>query len=77
MNQRNRPPTDKADKLVAAGFERHRIGDIAGAAEFYERALRMRPNHADALHLSGLTERAQGRHDEALARIERACRLAP
>ncbi|MBI1246184.1 MAG: tetratricopeptide repeat protein [Alphaproteobacteria bacterium] len=76
MSQR-RPPADKADKLVAAGYERHQAGDIAGASEFYARALRMRPNHADALHLSGLTERAQGRHDEAFARIERACRLAP
>lgn len=77
MTQRRSPPPDKADKLVTAGFERHRAGDIAAASEFYARALRMRPNHADALHLSGLTERAMGRHAEAHARIERACRLSP
>ena len=75
-----RPPAstrNNPDALVAAGFERHRIGDIAGAAPLYARALKLKPDHPDALHLSGLVARAEGRHDAALARIAKACALVP
>jgi len=77
---KSRPPAstrNNPDALVAAGFERHRAGDIAGAAPLYARALKLRPDHPDALHLSGLVDRAHGDHDAALKKIARACALVP
>ena len=68
------PPPGTADALAAAGFERHRRGDLAGAVALYRQALDRDPEHPDALHLSGLAARAEGRHDEALALIARAVR---
>ena len=75
-----RPPIltpNSPDALVKAGFERHRQGDIAGAATLYAQALKLNPNHPDAMHLAGLAARAFGRHDEALEKISRACALVP
>ncbi len=75
-----RPPIltpNSPGALVAAGFERHRQGDIAGAATLYAQALRLKPDHPDAMHLAGLAARAFGRHDEALEKISRACELLP
>ncbi|MBI3505773.1 MAG: tetratricopeptide repeat protein [Proteobacteria bacterium] len=80
MKPRPPPPVltrNNPDALVAAGFERHRRGDVAGAAPLYAQALKLKPDHPDALHLSGLVARAYGRHDEALAKIVRACALVP
>jgi len=71
------PPPGTADALAAAGFERHKRGDLAGAVTLYRQALACDPEHPDALHLSGLAARAEGRHDEALALIARAVRRLP
>jgi protein O-GlcNAc transferase len=59
-------------QLIAVGMEKHRVGDLAGAEESYQRALSQEPNNADALHLLGVVACHMGR----LAQAERLIALA-
>ena len=51
---------DKANELVARGADRHRAGRMAEAESHYRRALRLEPNHPDALNLLAVALRARG-----------------
>lgn len=51
---------------------RHRAGDWAEAESLYARVLDAAPDHADALHLSGVLAHQQGDHATAAARIAHA-----
>lgn len=53
-------------------LQRHRSGDLAGAANLYAELLVALPEHVDALHMFGLLRHQQGRGDEALALLGRA-----
>jgi predicted TPR repeat methyltransferase len=49
----------------------------AAAAEIYRSVLEVAPNHAGALHFSGVLAHQQARTDEAVALIERSLELEP
>ncbi len=63
--------------LLNAGMERHRAGDLSGAATAYQEVLRQMPQQADALHLLGVVSDQQGAHEEAVALIAQAIAIAP
>ena len=58
-----------------AGCMRRAIG--RGAVEAFQAALRLQPNHADALNNLGNALRDMGRLDEAIAAYEKAVKLRP
>ncbi|MBX9630767.1 MAG: tetratricopeptide repeat protein [Burkholderiales bacterium] len=66
-----------ASRHVAQGFERHRTGDVEGAARNYEAAIALAPDHGDARYLLGLVEITRGRFDPARAHIEIALQADP
>jgi len=70
------PQNTPAARLRVA-VERHRAGKLDEAAALYAEVLAAEPDHADALHLSGLVAHQQGRHADAIAAISRAIGLAP
>jgi tetratricopeptide (TPR) repeat protein len=60
------------DRLLNTALRHHQAGDHPTARSYYERILREKPDHPDALHLTGVLEHSEGRHAEALAWIQRA-----
>jgi len=66
--------SNSSEKLSAA-IAAHQAGEISQAATIYQEILNLKPNHADATHLLGLTEFQQGRHEAAAALIETAIGL--
>ncbi len=68
---------DKANELVARGADRHRAGRLAEAESHYRRALRLNPNHPDALNLLGVALRGRGLLREGLEHSARAVAIAP
>ena len=69
MTQNNSPfqkaatpltPRQNAQALVSAGISAHRTGNRDLAAQFFEQALELDPNHADALQLMGLIAKEKG-----------------
>lgn len=56
---------------------RHQAGDLDGAERLYREVLAERPDHPDALHLSGLVHHARGDAATAAALIRRAIGHAP
>jgi TPR repeat/Glycosyltransferase family 9 (heptosyltransferase)/Tetratricopeptide repeat len=55
----------------------HTEGRVAEAAQIYEEVLAVHPNHADALHLSGVIALQSRRIEEAHQRISRAIAINP
>lgn len=83
MDVRTNLPTGKstavasiADRL-AQGMKCHEAADFAGAQRIYREILHNQPNHAEALHLSGLAGLQLGQHVEAIDSLERAAALDP
>jgi protein O-GlcNAc transferase len=66
-----------APALLNAALERHRAGDVDGAARLYESVLAIQPDNIDALNLLGLTLHQRGRDADAIAPLERAVALQP
>lgn len=66
-------PHDALDIAV----EHHRAGRLAEAGRIYRLVLDRHPDHPDAHHLLGLVVSAEGRADEAAARIARSLALRP
>lgn len=66
-------PGDALSQAMAT----HQQGDLATAMQTYEQILGHEPDHADALHLSGIVLHQQGEHRAAIKRIERALQLKP
>ena len=60
---------------IAILFQQH--GQLTEAADVYRRILERWPDHADALHFSGVLAHQQGRSDEGLALVERCLAIAP
>ena len=69
--------TDPVDQALRAALDHHRAGRVAAAAALYERVLRQRPSHADALHLFGVLHAQTGRLEAALPLLTKAVRRAP
>jgi tetratricopeptide (TPR) repeat protein len=68
-------------ELVAAVFgealKLHQMGRLAEAEQIYRQILSSRPNHFDALHLSGVVAYQRGDHAEAVRRIDEALKRNP
>jgi protein O-GlcNAc transferase len=64
------------EKMQAA-FAHHRAGRFAEARVAYDEVLALAPQHADALHYSGLAAFQSGDVDTALERLERAVAAEP
>lgn len=78
-SRRTAPRAGSADAIegaLAAGLQRHRAGDLAGAADVYRRALAVQSDDPRTLHLLGLALHQQGNHEAAVARLERAVALS-
>lgn len=67
-------PLDEA-MSIAILFQQH--GKLADAEEVYRKILQLVPDHADALHFSGVLAHQQGRSDEGRALIERSLAIQP
>lgn len=65
------------EELLSSAIGLHRAGRLAEAADAYERVLQGDPEHADALHLLGLTLHQAGAQGEAAACIREAIGLVP
>ena len=65
------------DEAMSIAILLQQNGKLADAAEVYRKILEKAPNHADALHFSGVLAHQQGRSDEAIALIERSIELDP
>jgi tetratricopeptide (TPR) repeat protein len=67
----------KAQEIFLAGIARHNAGQINEAWAFYDRALKLAPNHFEALHFKGVAALQLGRPDEAVELISRAVVIKP
>jgi tetratricopeptide (TPR) repeat protein len=66
------PAPPSADELFARGVEQHRAGDVLGAIESYDAALRLEPGRIDARSNLGAAYVRLGRYEDAV----KAYRLA-
>lgn len=66
-----------ASDLLNQALALHRSGQLPRAKELYEQILASIPDHADAMHLLGLVERALGNADRARLLVSQAARLNP
>ena len=70
-------PTVEVEALVQEALARHGRGEIEIAAQLYDSAIRVRPDHALALHNLGVLRAGQGRTMEAIELIRRAAAADP
>lgn len=62
---------------MAHAIQQHQAGRLRKAETIYQRILQIQPDHADALHLSGLVNHQLGQHDLAYTLINQAIALNP
>ena len=67
--------SNAADQFVEKGRARHMKGDLAGAIARYEKALKLNPDHAEALHLKGVALIQQNDSRSAVTLITKALTL--
>jgi predicted TPR repeat methyltransferase len=65
------------DEAVSVAIALQQAQQLATAADIYETVLEVAPDHAGALHFSGVLAYQQGRPEEAVALIERSLELEP
>lgn len=65
------------DGLLQQAIARHRAGALDEALSGYDAVLRARPDHVDALYLSGMIAAQQRRPVDALAAMDRVLAIAP
>lgn len=63
--------------ILQSGAAKHRMGDLVGAAEEYNRVLLIEPEHAYAMHLVGLLAVQRGYPEMALDWVGRALAIKP
>ncbi len=66
------PDGSEVNELIHRALALHKSGRLDEAADLYKKVLRQQPEHADALHLLGLTTYQTGELEVAAALIERA-----
>ncbi len=66
-----------ADERAREGLLHHQAGRLREAASAYAGALRLDPQHVDALHFSGVIAFQEGRHEEAIRLISQSLTLSP
>jgi predicted TPR repeat methyltransferase len=64
-------------KQLRIAIEHHRKGQIPQAESIYEQILAVEPNHADALHFSGVIFHQRGNNNLAIDYIGRAIKVNP
>jgi predicted TPR repeat methyltransferase len=75
-----RPSNDRAltlDEAVSVALALQQAEQWAAAEDIYSRILEVAPNHADALHFSGVLAHQRGRTEDAVTLIERSLELEP
>jgi len=78
-------PSETRSSVSAVDVERelrnavqyHQKGQLTEAEDIYRKILERHPNHADALHLSGLAAHQNGKHDLAVNLIQKAIQQKP
>ena len=70
-------PLSITGEILALALQHHQAGRLRAAEAFYQQILALEPNHAQALHLSGVVAHQLGQHQEAVDLIERAIGLNP
>ena len=65
------------DEAVSVAIALQQAQQWAAAADIYGKVLEAAPDHADALHFSGVLAHQQSRTEEAVALIERSLELEP
>jgi predicted TPR repeat methyltransferase len=75
-----RPSNDRAltlDEAMSVALALQQAEQWAAAEDIYRRILEVAPDHADALHFSGVLAHQRGRSEDAVALIERSLGLEP
>jgi predicted TPR repeat methyltransferase len=75
-----RPSSDRAltlDEAVSVALALQQAEQWAAAEDIYHSILDVAPNHADALHFSGVLAHQRGRTEDAVALIEQSLELEP
>jgi tetratricopeptide (TPR) repeat protein len=72
LPQSGQAPEMTADQLIHVGLRRHQEGDLRQAEAIYRNALRVNPQHPDALHLLGMAMMQSGRGDGAIELLRQA-----
>ena len=62
---------------LAQGLKFHRAGDLDRAEKEYRRALKLSPQHGEALHLMGFLEQQRGRPEQAARFLKEAADASP
>jgi len=77
--QQSEPPTRELtlEEAVSIAILLQKNGQFVEAEELYRRVLKTAPNHAQALHYSGVLAHQQGRTAEAVLLIEKSLVLQP
>lgn len=70
------PPAGTAERISRA-VALHRAGQVDQAERLYHEALRLHPNHPDALHLLGAVALQRGDLNQAETRVRQAITAAP
>src|SRR5258706_7636976 len=65
------------EDAMSMAIQCQRTGHLADAQLIYGKILAVAPEHAPALHFSGVLAHQQGRTDEAVALIEKSLALEP
>ena len=68
---------DSIADLMQQATALHERGQLEEAAQFYSRVLAREPEHADALHLTGVVAHQRDRNEDAVALIARAITKNP
>jgi tetratricopeptide (TPR) repeat protein len=68
---------DSIADLMQQATALHERGQLEEAAQFYSRVLAREPEHADALHLTGVVAHQRDRNEDAVALITRAITKNP
>lgn len=75
-SRQDRKPPD-FDTLLAQAMQLHQAGDLIGAIDAYEAALRLQPDRGDARSNLGAAFVRLGRFDDAIAQYQKALQSAP
>ena len=75
--QSPQPQKVSTHEALTRGFALHQAGKRKEAEAIYRSVLQAQPNHADALHLLGVSRRQSGNPKEAIELIRKAIGLVP
>ncbi len=71
------PADTEIDELLRAALTHHQSGQFEQALRLYVQILRQRPDHPDALHLTGFLFHSRGESETGLELIMKAIELSP